>query len=487
MNHKRNTIQGIKWTSIDKWSREIISFVVLIYLARLLDPASFGIVALGKVLISFLEIFYEKNGLSLALIQREKLEDNHKDAAFWFNIVVAIFMIIVAIALSGYIARFFGEPLLQPIIIMLAFSIIAQSLSSVQIGLLKREFKFSILAKRNIATSIISGIVGLSMAYAGFGVWSLVGLYVTKSFVGMILLWYAASWRPKFAFSPDHFRDLFGFSVYLFCSGLVTSISKQSDKILIGKILAMEMVGIYKISQVIVRNVNSLISAAISNVALPVFSRMQNDDKKLLYTYYLNVRLSLFLTAPVFVILISFPELILEKVLGEQWLGGTVVLQLLAIFGLIESISFFNGPILYAKGNTKYVLYLTISNSILRIGLILLFISHGIEGVAFAVLISAILNHIAFIYFIKKITNLRVPRHLLNIGIGIIPAVIMFFGMHRIMLVEFEISHIYHVVVSLVIGISIYVLAINTFDRNLIIKISREIKKVKLSHLFNIL
>ena len=483
MDHKRNTIQGIKWTSIDKWSREIISFVVIIYLARMLDPASFGIVALGKVILAFLENFYSKNGLEIALIQREKLEEEHKDAAFWFNVIVAIIMITVAILSSGYIARFFDEPLLQPIVIALAFSIIAQSLNRVQLGLLKREFRFSTLAKRNIATTIISGIVGISMAYAGYEVWSLVGLYLTNSFVGMILLWYAAAWRPRLAFSLVHFRELFSFSIYLFFSAMVTSISKQSDKILIGKFLSMELVGIYKISQTIVRNINSLISAAISNVALPVFSRMQNDDKRLLHAYYSNVRLSLFLTAPVLMILISYPEFIIGTVLGEQWLGGVVVLQLIALFGIIESISFFNGPVIYAKGVTKYQLYLTITNAIINIALILLLISYGIEGVALAILISAILNHITFVYLIKKIINLRVTKHLINIATGIIPAVIMYLGMKAIMFMEVDLLYIYRVVVSIVIGVSLYILMINIIDRNMFSTILSEIKKLRVSQI----
>ena len=212
MTLKQKAAKGIVWSIIQKWGRAAIWFVIFTTLSRLLAPEAFGLVALASTFTAFLEIFLNQ-GFSSAIIQRHELEREHLDTAFWISILTGTLMMIGTMLISGLVAAFFGEPQLTPILRWLSVSFIFTALSGTQMAILQRKLAFKSLAARSLVATLLGGIVGVSMAFAGFGVWSLVGQNLAMGFIGVIVLWRASDWRPRFEVSKKHYKELFGFGI----------------------------------------------------------------------------------------------------------------------------------------------------------------------------------------------------------------------------------------------------------------------------------
>src|SRR5688572_7347173 len=174
MSLRQKAAKGIFWSVIQKWGRAAISILTFVVLSRLLAPEAFGLVALATVFTVFMELFLDQ-GFGAAIVQRSELEPEHLDTAFWINIVTGILMTIGLIAASGFIASIFEEPRLAPVLRWLSIIFILSSLSSTQISILQRKLAFKSLATRSLVATAVGGVVGMTMAFAGFGVWSLVG------------------------------------------------------------------------------------------------------------------------------------------------------------------------------------------------------------------------------------------------------------------------------------------------------------------------
>ena len=191
MNLKQKAAKGILWSIIQKWGRAAIWFVTFVALSRLLAPEAFGLVALASTFMAFIEIFLDQ-GFSAAIIQRADLEKEHLDTAFWISILIGILMTIGTISLSPLVAAFFKEPHLAPILKWLSVSFIFRALSSTQMAILQRKLAFKSLAARSLVATLFGGIVGVSMAFTGFGVWSLVGQNLAMGMAGVVVLWRVA-------------------------------------------------------------------------------------------------------------------------------------------------------------------------------------------------------------------------------------------------------------------------------------------------------
>ena len=169
MNLREKAAKGVLWSAIQNWGMEGISFLTFIALSRLLVPEAFGLVALASVFTALAQVFLDQ-GFGAAIVQRADLEREHLDTAFWISVLTGILLTVGGIAASGLLAAFFGEPRLAPVLRWLSLSFIFGALSSTQMAILRRKLAFKSLAARSLAATTVGGFVGVSMAFAGFGV-----------------------------------------------------------------------------------------------------------------------------------------------------------------------------------------------------------------------------------------------------------------------------------------------------------------------------
>lgn len=352
---KKATV-GVVWSIIEGWGSHAVSLLIFFLLARLLSPEAFGLVAMANVVLAFMTVFLDQ-GFAQALIQRQDLEPEHLDTAFWINVAIGGVLASLGIAGAGAIATGFNQPQLAPIVRCFCALFVITSLSNVQRALLEREFAFKAIARRSLLGLICGGGVGLSLAFLGFGVWSLVGQQLVGELVGSLVLWQASAWRPGFKVSKPHFDQLFSFGISLLALNFVGFFNNRGNDFLIGYFLGPTPLGYYAIAQRVLDVSLQLLVRTTSQVALPTFSRLREDLNQLRKVFYTATQLTSLIAFPAFLGLFILAPEVIVLVFGEQWQPAVPIVQVLAFAGIVQAISFFKGHILVAMGKPSWRLW----------------------------------------------------------------------------------------------------------------------------------
>ncbi|MEO1015919.1 MAG: lipopolysaccharide biosynthesis protein [Pseudomonadota bacterium] len=385
MSLKDKTHQGLLWSAVQAWGGKAVSLLVFFVLARMLSPEAFGLVALAATVVAVMQLLLEQ-GFAQALIQRENLDPEHKDTAFWTTLGTGLFLTALGWATAGPIAAAFGQPDLAPVLVALSALFVLNALSSVQATLLERDFQFKALTLRSLAGLVAGGVAGIGAALAGFGVWALVAQQLVQELVSTIVLWRASAWRPKFRFSGRHFSDLVRFGASLFALNFVHSAKDESTPLLIGYFLGPATLGLFTVAERIADAVMHMVVAASAPVALPVFSRLQTDLERMRRVFYQATQLSVCAAFPVFAgLALLAPELV-AVVLGAQWAGVAPVLQVLALAGLVDSTAFFRGHVITAMGKPTWRLRQGLLSTALHFAFFAIAFRWGVVAIAWAFL-----------------------------------------------------------------------------------------------------
>jgi O-antigen/teichoic acid export membrane protein len=388
MSLKGKTIQGVIWSAIQNWGSQFSALLVFLLLARILDPGSFGLVALANVFIALMRVFLEQ-GFAQALIQRQEIEPEHIDTAFWTSVATGFVLTAIGLGTANWVAAGFNQPQLAPIICWLSLSFIASSLNSVQRALLERQFAFQAIAVRFLISTVIGGMVGLGLALQGWGVWSLVGQQLVQEWLGAILLWSASDWRPRLRFSLPHLRQLLNFGVNILGLNFLGFFNNRSDDLLIGYFLGSTALGYYSVAYRILTVMTELLVGTSSKVALPAFSRLQQEPDRFRKAFYSATQLTSSIAFPGFLATaVLAPELI-EALFGSQWLAAVPVMQILSFVGLLRTVSYFKGSIFSAMGKPGWHLRLNILSASLNVIGFSISVRWGIAAVACAYLLRA--------------------------------------------------------------------------------------------------
>jgi PST family polysaccharide transporter len=347
----------------------------------MLDPIAFGLVALASAFTAFIEIFLDQ-GFSAAIVQRADLDPEHLDTAFWISTLTGILLAVAGVAVSGLVASFYNEPNLAPVLMWLSIGFVFVALSSTQAAILQRKLAFKSLAARSLTATIVGGIVGVGMAIAGFGVWSLVGMNLARGFAGLIVLWQASDWRPGFHVSKRHYKELFSFGVSVAGSNVLKVFVRRSDDFLIGYFLGPVMLGYYTIGYRLLLAIIRLVTGIINAVAFPTFSRLQHNPKRMRSTFYKVTQYISLIALPVFIgLAVIAPELV-PAVFGEQWIPSVPVMQILALIGIIQSMLLLNGSVMRATGKPSWQFGIMLLNTAVTVIAFMLVVRWGIVAVA---------------------------------------------------------------------------------------------------------
>ncbi|HEY6074486.1 MAG TPA: lipopolysaccharide biosynthesis protein, partial [Anaerolineales bacterium] len=390
MNIKERAAKGFMWSAIQKWGRAIISALVFIVLSRLLSPEDFGLVALATIFTEFVEIFLDQ-GFSAAVVQRQKLDPEHLDTAFWISIVMGGLLTTMNIALSPVVANFFHEPRLAPVFSVLSLMYIVNALSTTQLAILQRNMAFKSLARRSLAATFIGGVVGIGMAVAGFGVWSLVGQDLAQASAAAVILWRSSDWRPRFRVTVQHYKDLFQFGVNVVGNNLLNVSIRHADDFLIGYYLGPTMLGFYTVGYRLLTIIIRLVTEISNTVAFPAFARLQHDGERMRRAFYKVTQYTSLLSFPIFIGLATLSPLIVPVVFGAKWAPSIPVMQVLSFIGILQSVLFFNGSVLRASGKPNWELGIMTANAVVSVLGFMVAVRWGIVAVAASFVITGYL------------------------------------------------------------------------------------------------
>ena len=351
MSVGKQAAEGVFWTALQNWGSKAASFITFTVLARLLSPKAFGIIALGTVFVAFARVLVDK-GFTDAIIQRENLEELHVQSAFWVNLGIGVLLILLTWASSSWIAELFAEPALGPVVRWLSLIFGIRALNGVQEALFRRDVEFKVLAVAGFSGVCVGAAFGITMAYQGYGVWSLVAQQIANQSTYVSILWIASSWRPSFAFSLSHAEDLFSFGAGVVGSSILGFVNRRMDDLLIGAFLGSTALGYYNIAYRILLALTQMISRVGSKVMFPVFSQLQSDSERLREVYYTAVNYMSIVSVPVFVGLAVLAPYVIPVVFGAKWSASIPVMQVLSLAGLLQSLIYFNTPVILAKGHS---------------------------------------------------------------------------------------------------------------------------------------
>ncbi|MEN8445590.1 MAG: lipopolysaccharide biosynthesis protein, partial [Cyanobacteria bacterium J06555_13] len=287
-------------------------------------------------------------------------------------------------ASADFVANGFDQPQLTPILRCFSTLFIITSLSNVQKAILAREFAFKAIATRSLLGLLISGVVGIVMALSGFGVWSLVGQRLTNEVVGSLVLWHASDWRPSFTFSKSHYNQLFNFGISLLALNFVGFFNNRGNDLLIGYYLGSVPLGYYTIARRVLDVLLQLLVRTTSQVALPTFSRLQDDLDQFRKVFYTATQLTSLIAFPVFLGIAVLSLEIVSLLFGPQWQSSVPLIQILAFSGIVQSVSFFKGHILMAMGKPAWRLWQSLLSITLNIVGFFVAFQWGIAAVAIA-------------------------------------------------------------------------------------------------------
>lgn len=410
-NVGRKVVAGFIWSTSEIWGSQLIQLLVFLVLARLLAPSSFGLAALATVFLT-LSSLLTAQGLPDALVQKRELRQEQTSTVFWLTLVFAALFASILLGLAGQVSTLLGQPAFAPVLRCSTPIIVLDALSSLQEAQFRRELRFRPLAVRRTFANLIGGLFGIAAAFAGAGVYALIGAQAISSLAGLILLWKQSLWRPSFVFSFSSLKELLPYSTQTFGSSLLALVNRRSDDLIVGSVLGSVALGYYAVAYRVLLLLNNTVTKVISRVAFPVFSRLQHEPQRLLHAFRRTTHAASLLGVPVFTGLALMAHIIIPVLFGSKWRGSIPSMQVLAFVGLLQNVILFNNNVCRAVGKPGYNTIFQGVNVIANVAGFLFFVRHGILAVAIVLLVNTILLSPLSFAFVRKLIGLDLFSYL---------------------------------------------------------------------------
>lgn len=423
MNNK-SLFSNFLWRFAERCGAQLVTFVVSIILARILMPEDYGIVALVTVFTTIMQVFVD-SGLSSALIQKKDADDLDFSSVFYFNFVICILLYFIMFLFAPVIASFYNMPEIVSIVRVISFTIVISGVKGIQQAYISRKMLFKHFFYATIGGTVCSALFGIAMAYAGFGVWSIVVQQLSNTAIDTLILWVKVKWRPKLMFSWERLKGLLGFGWKILCSALIDTGYHNLRNLIIGKIYSSTDLAFYnqgdKFPKLIVTNINT----SIDSVLLPAMSNEQDNKYKVKNMTRLAIMVSCYIMAPLMIGLFCCANNVVVIVLTEKWLPCVSYLRIFCITYMFWPIHTANLNAIKAMGRSDLFLKLEIFKKVIGIILLLSTMFISVEAMAYSLLISTLFSMIINSWPNKELLNYSFLEQMKDILPSIIIAVVM--------------------------------------------------------------
>ena len=403
-NLRKKTTNGLLWSSVERFSNQGVQFLFSIILARLLAPEDYGIVAMVVIFFAIAQTFVD-SGFSSAIVRKKDRTESDLSTCFYFNIFVGLGFYILLFLCSPFIADFYNQPILSPIVKISGLTVLINSLCIVQQAQFTIRIDFKTQAKVTLTSTVISGILGILLAYLGYGVWALVWQGVIGSFIRMFLLWLFSKWRPRESFSKDSFHYLFGYGSKLLASGLLDTTYNNIYPIVIGKFYSPAQLGNFSRAQGWASLPSSNITGVLQRVTFPVLTEMQDDDERLATNYRKLLRMSAFVVFPLMMLMAAIASPLIRVVITAKWDACVPYLQIICFAMMWYPIHAINLNLLQVKGRSDLFLRLEIIKKVVGVSVMCVTIPLGVTAMCFGMVFSSMIALFINTYYTGKLIN----------------------------------------------------------------------------------
>lgn len=383
-------LHGVAWNFTEKILVKAVSFVISIILARLLAPSDYGLTGMLAVFLSVSSVFIE-GGLAKALIQRQDCQDIDYSTAFVTNVSMSLVIYVVLFFAAPLIADFYDEPLLVSLTRAMALTIVLGSFNIVQRAKLMANVDFKSLAQINVLSIIVTGAIGITMAYLGYGVWALVGQAIGSTLFLIFIFPFYSKWKPSLRFSKESFSRLFGFGSKLMITGVYSVIFNNIATICIGKAYKSQQLGYYTRASQFPDLISFTVNDVLGTVTFPVLSELQNNKDRLVAVYRKSLLATALVIFPVMVLcaLLAYPLVLI--LLTEKWVPCVVLMQWLCLARIFTPLSALNMNILNAVGRSDLFMKLDFSKAPLTIIILAITIPISVEAIVIGSFVDSFL------------------------------------------------------------------------------------------------
>lgn len=420
-----NVITNFFWRFLERCGAQGVTFIVSIVLARLLDPTVYGTVALVTIFTTIMQVFVD-SGMGNALIQKKDADDLDFSSVFYFNMAMCSVLYLIMFFAAPLIASFYRMPELTAIVRVLSLVVVISGVKNVQQAYVSRHLMFKRFFFSTLGGTIGAAVIGIAMAYLGFGVWALVAQMLFNAAVDTTILWITVKWRPKKMFSFQRLKSLFSYGWKLLVSSLIDTVYNDLRQLIIGKKYSSGDLAYYnqgkKFPQLIVTNINT----SIDSVLLPTMSKAQDDMAAVRSMTRRAIKTSTFLMMPAMIGLAVCAEPLVRLILTEKWLPCVLFLRIFCITYAFYPIHTANLNAIKAMGRSDLFLKLEIIKKTVGNIAILITMWISVQAMAYSFLVTTILNQIINSWPNKKLLNYSyfeqvkdmLPQILLSLGMG---------------------------------------------------------------------
>lgn len=430
---KNKTIKGVGWSAADALLGQGVTFIVGLVLARLLSPDEYGLIGICLIFTTVLNGIVD-SGFSNALIRKKDVTDEDYNTMFTTNMAISIVLYVLLFISAPFVSDFFHRVELIALVRVTGLILFFNALSITQVTILTKNIDFKTKTKASLVSAIISGVIGIVMAFMGYGVWSLVAQQLSKQLLYTLCLWVLNKWWPKFTFYNDSFKYMWGFGWKLLVSGILNNVWNQLYQVVIGRCYTSSTLGHYTRANECASIFSSNLTTIIQRVTFPVLSELQDDKKKLLVSYRKLIKVSMFVTVICMFALGAMAEPMIYSLIGPQWHQAATFLPFICITMSLYPLHAINLNMLQVQGRSDLFLYLEIVKKIIT--LIPIFIG-AFVGVYWMLCASIFTGFIAFLlnsWFTGKFLNYSswqqlkdvLPSYLIALFIGFIVYLLKF-------------------------------------------------------------
>lgn len=451
---KKSVIGNFIWRFAERCGAQLVTFIVSIVLARILDPKDYGTIALVTVFTTILQVFVD-SGLGTALIQKKNADDLDFSSVFYFNFIVCIILYVGMFIAAPYIALFYKDTTLTPVIRVISLTIVISGVKGIQQAYVSKNMLFKRFFFSTIGGTIFSAVLGIAMTYMGYGVWALVAQQLSNTAIDTLILWLTVKWRPKKMFSYERLKGLFSFGWKLLISSLLDTAYNNLRNLIIGKLYSSSDLAFYnqgeKFPKVIVMNIN----ASIDSVLLPTMSIEQDNPERIKQMTRRAIKTSTYVMAPLMMGLAFCAEPIVRLVLTDKWIFCIPFLRIFCITYMFWPVHTANLNAINAMGRSDWFLRLEIIKKIVGLAILLSTMWFGVMAMAYSLLLSSVLSQIINSWPNRKLLKYGYLEQVRDFAPGILLAVLMGICVH---FVEYmSLPMIVTLVIQIVLGSIIYI------------------------------
>lgn len=456
---KNKTIKGTMWSAADAFLGQGVTFIVGLVLARLLSPDEYGLIGICLIFTTVLNGIVD-SGFSNALIRKKEVTDEDYNTMFMTNMAISIVLYILLFVSAPLVSDFFHREELTALVRATGVVLFLNALSITQVTILTKKIDFKTKTKASLVSAIISGIIGIVMAFMGYGVWALVAQQLSKQLIYTISLWMLNHWWPKFTFYKDSFKYMWGFGWKLLASGILNNVWNQLYQVVIGRFYSPATLGHYTRASEYASVFSSNLTSIVQRVSYPVLSEIQDDKERMVRGYRKVIKVAMFVSAVCMISIGAVAEPLVYTLIGTKWHIAATFLPLICISMSLYPLHAINLNMLQVLGRSDIFLYLEVLKKI--VGLIPLAIGTfcGVYYMLLASIVTGLIGLYLNTWYTGKALGYTYWKQLNDIAPSYFTAIIIALAVY--FLKYLPLAHVVILVLQIVLGVLVG-LAVSAF------------------------